>query len=708
MKEKDKFNRLKDQNSPYLLQHAGNPVEWYPWGEEAFREAAERDRPVFLSIGYSTCHWCHVMAEESFQDREVAEMMNRVFISIKVDREERPDIDDIYMRVCQMLTGAGGWPLNIVMTPEKKPFFASTYIPREDRFGRVGMMTLIPRIEQAWKMRRDQLAGSAEKIVEALRESGIAGEGEAPGEELLRQAYRDISTEFDEEYGGFGTAPKFPTAHKLSFLLRYCKRTGEEQALRMVEKTALEMRAGGIFDQIGYGFHRYSTDRTWLLPHFEKMLYDQASLTMLYTDLYLATGKSVFRDTADEIIEYVMRDMRSPEGGFYSAEDADSEGEEGKFYTWSIDEIMEILEGEEAELAIELYNMKREGNFRDQSTGRRTGANILHLSALDQRAVGGAGPEGDRFRKLKRSIREKLLASRSERIRPGRDDKVLTDWNGMMIAALARAGASLGEEGYITAAAEAADFITGFMEDSPGHLLHRYRNGVAGIEGLIDDYAFMILGLLELHQATYGLDYLKKALEYCNVALEILWDSSTGGFFSAPFSRDDLIVRNKQIYDGAVPSGNSVMLMNLLRISRLTGNPVPEKKAEALLKAFSEMVRVSPSGYAGYLAGLDFALGPSYELVITGGRDLQDTAGMIEAVRRRYNPNMVVLLKPAGQGPEKGYRHQLQSIAEFTESFPASEKKASAYLCRDFSCRNPVHSPGEIMEMLDGGVEEGD
>ncbi|MBD3178691.1 MAG: DUF255 domain-containing protein [Candidatus Latescibacteria bacterium] len=700
MDEKEKKNRLANESSPYLLQHSENPVDWYPWGEEAFDEARRRDRPIFLSIGYSTCHWCHVMADESFRDPEVAELMNRAFVSIKVDREERPDIDDIYMTVCQMITGTGGWPLNIIMTPDRKPFYAATYIPREDRFGRVGMLTLIPRVSGMWENSREELAVSSERIIKALKENLESESGDMPGEELLREAYRQISGEFDQDYGGFGTAPKFPSAHKLKFLLRYWNRSGEQHALEMVEKTLMAMRRGGVFDQIGFGFHRYSTDRSWILPHFEKMLYDQATLLAAYTDAYLITGKQEFRETAGELITYLVRDMRSPEGAFYSAEDADSEGKEGSFYLWSIDQLNEILTEREAALATRYFNLEEEGNFRDQATGRKTGENILHVTESVEEVAESLDMKKEELERLLASITEKLFLARSGRVRPGRDDKVLADWNGMVIEALAAAGAAFGEREYTMAAADAADFVIGNLEDEHGRLLHRFRGDRAGIPGLIDDYAFMISGLIELYQADFNLSYLEKAVDYMNTALKQFWDSSRGGFYTSPDFQENLIIRKKQSYDGAVPSGNSAMLLNLLRLSRLTGDSLYEEKAEDLARAFSSPAGRAPSGYTGYLSGIDFALGPSCEIVITGEPGGEDTAKMLRELHQRFTPNMVLLFKPSETGADNDQAGRLKSIAGFTGSLPAVGEGAAAYVCSGFSCERPVSSVAEMLKLL--------
>ena len=508
------MNRLAKESSPYLLKHASNPVDWYPWGPEAFEKARKEDKPIFLSIGYSTCHWCNVMEEESFSDPEVAALMNEVFVFIKVDREERPDIDSVYMSASILITGSGGWPLTILMTPDKKPFFAATYIPKTARFGRTGMMEFIPSVKDVWENRREEVLRSTETILAAMasaNSAGKAGKGDEPGrEELgkkeLEATYEELKVRFDADDGGFGQAPKFPSPHTLMYLLRYHKRTGRADALQMVETTLRAMRAGGLYDHLGYGFHRYSTDKQWLAPHFEKMLYDQAMHAMAYTEAFQATGNVEYARSAREIFTYVMEEMTSPGGGFYSAEDADSEGEEGTFYLWKESEIRDVLGPEDAERAVRHFNINAEGNFIDQSQGQQgapTGQNILHIdrNALSRAEVGKDFEE----------IRLSLLAYRHKREHPFRDDKVLTDWNGLMIAALAKGSRALGNETgdgqYAEAAQRAADFVLAKVRLADGALAHRWRAGNAGIRAGAEDYAYMIWGLVELYEAVFDPRY---------------------------------------------------------------------------------------------------------------------------------------------------------------------------------------------------------
>ncbi len=683
---KKKFtNRLIHEKSPYLLQHAHNPVDWHPWGKEAFERARKDNKPVFLSIGYATCHWCHVMEKESFENPEVARLMNEAFISVKVDREERPDIDSVYMKVCQLLTGSGGWPLTIIMTPDKKPFFASTYIPRENRFGRLGMLELIPRIQELWENSPADLEASSEKIIAALKESSRDIQGEVLGKETLSAAFHQLEQQYDTEHGGFGLSPKFPAPHNLLFLLRYWKRTGNSKALQMVEKTLQSMRSRGLFDHIGFGFHRYSTDAQWLVPHFEKMLYDQALLAMAYTEAFQVTQNDEYKNTAKEIFTYVLRDMTSPEGAFYSAEDADSEGEEGKFYLWTSDELQKILEKTDADLALRVFNVKKEGNFAEEASGEKTGANILHLtqSLTEVASELNLGPKV--LSKKLESVRMSLFKTREKRIRPLKDDKILSDWNGLMIAALAKGAQAFDEPAYETAARKAADFMLKKMRSSDGRLLHRYREGQSSITAFLDDYAFLIWGLLELYEANFNARFLKGALELNDLLLKHFWDDKEGGFHFTPNDGEQLLLRHKEVYDGAIPSGNSVEMLNLLRLGRLTSNPALEEKATQTGRIFSKHIEYSPSAFTQMMAAVDFGVGPSYEVVIVGHSDKDETKAMLKALRDEFHPNKVLLFIPEDKDPSAVFR-----IAPFTSRMTNIRNKATAYVCQNFTCQKPT------------------
>ncbi len=676
-------NRLAGEKSPYLLQHAHNPVDWYPWGAEAFARAKKENKPIFLSIGYSTCHWCHVMEHESFEDPEVARLMNDSFVAIKVDREERPDIDNVYMTVSQMLSGSGGWPLTILMTPDKKPFYAGTYIPREGRFGQPGMLELLPQVAKAWSTQHDKIADSANKITSALQQASSGSAGGDLGASTLSAAYRQLESTFDAQNGGFGTSPKFPTPHQLLFLLRYWKRSGDAHALAMVEKTLRAMRQGGIYDQVGFGFHRYSTDARWLVPHFEKMLYDQALLAMAYTEAFQATGKAEYRQTAREILTYVLRDMTSPEGGFYSAEDADSQGQEGKFYLWTQSEIRQVL-GAGAGPFIKAYGVEDGGNFADEASGQQGNSNILHRTAAPSPA---AAPSLE-------AARQKLFAAREKRVHPRKDDKILTDWNGLMIAALAKAGRAFGEPRYTQAAQRAADFILQKARKND-RLLHRYREGEAAITAHLDDYAFLCWGLLELYEADFDARRLQSALDLNRSMLAHFWDGQKGGLYLTADDSEELLTRSKEVYDGAVPSGNSVAMWNLLRLSRMTGQADLEARAARLERAFSAGVAQQPAAHTQFLVALDFAIGPSYEVVIAGKPQAPDARAMLRALNTRFLPNKVVLLRPTGQAAPP-----ITSLAAFTRYQTGLKNKATAYVCLKGACRLPTTDINQMLSLL--------
>ena len=690
-------NRLIQEKSPYLQQHAHNPVDWYPWGPEAFDKAAREKKPIFLSIGYSTCHWCHVMERESFEDPAVARLMNAAFVAIKVDREERPDIDQVYMAVCQMMTGSGGWPLTILMTPEKNPFFAGTYLPKANLFGRIGMLDLIPRIQAMWLTRRGELIASADNLTRALHEASSAPPGQELDASTLHKAYEQLAQRFDERYGGFGEAPKFPAPHHFLFLLRHWKRTGDKHSLRMVQETLDKMRAGGIYDQIGFGFHRYATDREWLAPHFEKMLYDQALLIMAYAETGAATGAKRYEQTAREICAYVLRDMTAPDGGFYSAEDADSEGQEGKFYIWTEEQIRRVLEADEADLAVKVYSVKENGNFREEATGMPSGANILHIAAPLAQIAASLGMTEEALCARLAMIRPKLFAVRRERIHPGKDDKILTDWNGLMIAALAKASRAFDEPDFAAAAVRAADFILGNMRRSDGRLLHRCRDGEATITAHLDDYAFMIWGLIELYETTFETQRLQLALELNNHLWKHFWDREKGGFYFTADDAEVLPVRRKEIYDGALPSGNSVAMLNLLRLGKMSGNAEFEKQAAAVGRAFSANVTQFPAGSTFLMTALDFAVGPAYEVVVAGDSQTTGVKDMLRALGKAFIPNAVALLRRGEQDPPDIVR-----IADFTRNQPGIAGKATAYVCVNYACRAPTTDINEMLNQLGG------
>jgi hypothetical protein len=595
----DQPNRLINEKSPYLLQHAYNPVDWYPWGEEAFDKAQRENKPVFLSVGYATCHWCHVMAHESFEDPEAADLINRNFVPVKVDREERPDVDTVYMKVCQMITGRGGWPLTVLLTADRKPFFAATYIPKQGRFPQTGLMELIPRMREVWTNQPEKVRQSAEEVLQHLQGADGDTRGSFPEPSLLDRAAEEYRSTFDSANGGFGSAPKFPAPHNLLFLLAHYRRTKEPKSLEMVESTLRAMRRGGVFDHLGYGFHRYSTDKEWLVPHFEKMLYDQAMLALAYLEAYRATGDSFYADTAEEVFAYAMRDLLTGENVFCSGEDADSEGVEGKFYVWREAEIRDLLSPEEAEAVIGIYNVRQEGNFRDEATGRQTGANILHrLSGDPVRTAETLGLDQEGLQDLLEGARGKLFAAREKRVRPLLDDKILTDWNGLMVAALAHGGRTLPDPVYTDAAEKAAAFLLETMRDKEGNLLHRYKEGEAGIPAL---------GLLELAETTGKDSYRREARDLTDRMLEHFWDRERGGLFFTADNAETVLVRPKDLFDGAIPSGNSAALNNMLRLLRAGEDGALEHVAREQVLAFSGTVENIPTGFSYFLCGLDQA-----------------------------------------------------------------------------------------------------
>ena len=674
-----KANKLIDEKSPYLLQHAFNPVDWYPWSKEAFDKAKKENKPIFLSIGYSTCHWCHVMEHQSFEDEEVAKVLNDDFISIKVDREERPDVDNVYMTVCQMLTGSGGWPLTIIMTPDKEPFFAGTYFPKNSVHGRIGMLDLIPRISDIWRNKKEEAIDSAVNIVKHLAKyAEVSKASVSISEDVLHNAFEMFNQRFDDKQGGFGNSPKFPSPHNLLFLLRYWKKTKNNRALSMVEKTLSSMSLGGIYDHLGYGFHRYSTDSDWLVPHFEKMLYDQAMLIMAYAEAYQITKKDEYKKVTEETIAYVLRDMRSKEGGFYCAEDADSEGVEGKFYVWTEEEVDKILSVEEAKLFKKVFNVKKEGNFLDEATRQKNKSNILYLKELLK------------FDPKIETIKKKLFEVREKRVHPYKDDKVLTNWNGLMISALAKASQVFDSQDYAHSAEQAVEFVLSKMTKD-GKLLHRYRDGQSDINGYVDDYAFFICGLLELYEATFNVKYLELALDFNEKLIKDFWDEKNGGFYFTAKDSEKLIIRQKEVYDGAIPSGNSICLLVLLKLAKITGDTKCQDYADKLMKTFAESIIHAPIAYSQFLVALDFYFSSS-EIVIAGDLSAHDTKEMISALRNEYFPNKVVLLNSGDSS--------LKKISSLVDGKNSIGGKSTAYVCKNYSCKKPTTDISEMLACL--------
>lgn len=688
---KNSYNHLKGEKSPYLIQHSQNPVDWYPWCDEAFDKAKKLDKPIFLSIGYSTCHWCHVMEHESFEDIEVAELLNSYFVSIKVDREERPDIDSVYMAACQIMTGTGGWPLTIIMTPDKKPFFAGTYFPKETSFGSIGLKDLLLNVRDIWKDERKDALDSGDQIFRALTEMSVNKKGKELDITLLEKTYDQLSKVFDVENGGFGDFQKFPTPHSLMFLLRYWRRTGNKHSLNMVLKTLDEMAMGGIYDHVGFGFHRYSVDKNWLVPHFEKMLYDQALIAMLYTEAYSATGRVEYKKTAQKIYEYVLRDMSDVEGGFYSAEDADSEGVEGKFYYWTYNELYNILDKDSADILVEVFNVKANGNFND-GYSNDSNNNILHKKMSYKELAKNKDLNELELEKKVEEILSKLFEVREKRVHPHKDDKILTDWNGLMIASLSKAFQVFGEEKYVQAAENSVKFILDRM-CKENRLMHMFRDGEASVSGNLDDYSFMIWGLMEVYMATFDVNYLLKAKHLNQTVIKHFWDEENGGFFFTADDEQEVLIREKKTFDSAIPSGNSVEFLNLLRLGSFTDDKNQITMAKKMEFVFSEIVKRSPTGHTQFVSGVDFAIGPSYSVVIVGDGGSKDTKEML-SIRELFIPNMTLILK------DSRLPGSTDAISESIPKKDVLNGKATAYVCSIGSCKLPTNKKSEMLKLL--------
>ena len=682
-------NQLANEKSPYLLQHADNPVDWHPWGEEALRQAREEDKPIFLSVGYSTCHWCHVMAHESFENDEVAALLNQWFVPIKVDREERPDIDQLYMLACQALTGRGGWPLSVFMTADGNPFFAGTYFPRDRRMGMPGFIDLLQQVAHVWRHDRQKLLQAGEQVATLLqgmeRPSSPAAVVDA---RLMEKAFQRLRESYDRRHGGFGSAPKFPTAHNLTFLLRWYRRSGDCQALAMVEKTLESMRWGGVFDQLGFGFHRYSVDEKWLVPHFEKMLYDQAMLVMAYTEAGRLTGKTFYARVVGEIVDYLAGSMTSPEGAFYTAEDADSEGAEGRFYVWTPAEIKAHLGEDAGALFCRRFNVTAAGNFEKNTSILHVTASLPAFAAAEQRSA-------DEVRVELEKARERLFHKRGQRVHPLKDDKIITSWNGLMIAALAKAGSAFGRPEYLRRAREAADFLLARLQRPDGYLWRRFRQGEAEHRGCLDDYAFLAWGMVELFHATYEPCWLEAALKIADQMNELFWDEDGGRFFYAGSDGEQLLVRPVEQVDGAVPAGNSVAAYVSLYLGRLTGNPELEERGEQAVYAGLSAARDHPEACTHLLSALDFLLGPGRELVIAGASDDPLAREMLDIARNQFQPALVTVFCPSGR-----QKDELARLIPFLKTLPDENGQAKAYLCERFACRSAITEAGELRRTL--------
>lgn len=689
------FNRLVFEQSPYLLQHARNPIDWFPWGEEAFEKAKAEDKMVFLSIGYSTCHWCHVMEHESFEDEDVAALMNKVFVNIKVDREERPDLDNIYMTVTQAMTGSGGWPMTVVLTPDKKPFFAGTYFPKNGKYGRAGMMELIPQLEQVWNTKRKDALDYADSLVNELQKMSNQPAGDGLNPEILKEAYSELSASFDEDKGGFRAQRKFPLPHNLLFLLRYWDRTGEDRALYMVEKSLQAMRFGGLWDHVGFGTHRYSTDPDFLLPHFEKMLYDQALLAMAHVEAFQITGKEFYKNTAEEIFTYVLRDMTSPEGGFFSAEDADSEGEEGLFYTWTADEVKFILGKDEGKEFMSAFRMKSGGNFFDEATGHQSERNIPHLPYSTNTQIDESEFFKPEFQAKWDKWRNTLFTEREKRIHPLKDDKILTDWNGLMVAAFAKAGMAFQDEKYTEVAQRAADFLLTKLRKENGELYKRYRNGSSGLTAHLEDYAFLAWGIIEVYHASGEPKYLEESKRIADKLIDLFHDEKNSGFFLTADNAEKLITRAKEIYDGAIPSGNSVAAYVLARLAKLTGDTKYDHMAQGVFQAFTTNVKRGPSNFAMLMTAFDFASGPTSEVVVVeGGLNTQSFQETVDSLQKEYLPRTVIVAKSNASASA------LDKLAPFSSEQKSIGSKLTIYVCENYTCKQPVHTLKDTKNLL--------
>jgi uncharacterized protein YyaL (SSP411 family) len=672
-------NRLSRETSPYLRQHAHNPVDWFPWGDEAIAKARELDRPIFLSIGYSACHWCHVMERESFEDETIGQLLNEHFVSIKVDREERPDLDQIYMAAVQLLTQHGGWPMSVWLTPALKPFYGGTYFPPRDLYGRPSFRRVLEALVKAWKEQRDAIEENAVQLTGSVQEMLhlVPGEGTLDAE-MLRQANAQIRRRFDPQYGGFGAAPKFPHPMELRLLLRIADRFDDDTALSMVQKTLDGMARGGMYDQLGGGFHRYSTDAQWLVPHFEKMLYDNALLVPAYLEAFQVTKEPFYRTIAEETLDYVVREMTSPDGPFYSTQDADSEGEEGKFFVWSAAEVEQVLGKDDADFFGSVFDVTPGGNWE--------GVNILHRVRSDEQDAALLKLPLDDFRKRVARCKAKLLEVRSRRIWPGRDEKILTAWNGIMIGAFADASQVLDKPAYAQAAKKAADYLLRAMRSADGRLLRTtFAGAEAKLNGYLEDYSYLIDGLVSLYEATFESRWLTEAAKLADVLVEQFWDAKDGGFFYTGKDHESLIARTKDPHDNATPSGNAMAVTGLLRLARLTGRTDLQEKAEKTLDLFRGVMSDHPLAAGQMLIALDFHLGPVREIVVLGDPASDPYREALRLIRSRFRPHTVLAGGEADLPLLAGRR---------------AEGPLAVFVCENGTCQSPVHTIADLELVL--------
>ena len=699
-----KTNRLINEKSPYLLQHAFNPVDWHPWNEAAFALARKLNKPIFLSIGYSTCHWCHVMAHESFENHEIAALLNQHFICIKVDREERPDIDQIYMTAAQALTGRGGWPLSIFLTPDLKPFYAGTYFPPQRQQGLPAFSDILLSIHQAWQDKQEKVVEAAEQLTAHLQAvPSPKANGQQLDNSITNKALDNLIATFDEQNGGFGNAPKFPRPVVFNFLLRQYDQTGAKKALEMTTHTLDNMAAGGLYDHLGGGFHRYSTDDQWLVPHFEKMLYDQAQLAIAYLERFQINEKTRYAQIARETLDYVLRDMTSPQGGFYSAEDADSpvpanpaNKAEGAFYLWHKAEIDQLLDDKTARVFHFHYNTKEAGNIELDLHSEFGSGNILHLTGSLKKTADRFDLSENETAELLQDARQTLFTARDKRPRPHLDDKVLTAWNGLMISAMAKGFQVLGEPRYLMAARQAASFILqNLWEPIPKKLRHRYRDGTAGLEAHLTDYAFLSQGLLDLYTAAPDIRWLNEAAILTERMLELFWDPRNHGFFDTAAGNPNRIVRMKSEYEGAEPNGNSVATLNLLRLSQMLNHQEWQEKAQLTIESVAHLMNKQPEIMPQMLSTLILQLANSSQIVVAGEPAAADTRAMLQEIHRRFLPNTVILLADGGEGQQT-----LAARLPFMQDLKPLEGKATAYLCENYTCSLPINDPHILAHQL--------
>ena len=701
MNQENKPNRLINEKSPYLLQHAYNPVEWYAWGEEAFKKAKAEDRPIFLSVGYSTCYWCHVMEREIFENEKMAELMNKYFVSIKVDREERPDVDRVYMTALQAMTGSGGWPMSMFLTPELKPFYGATYIPPNSKYGMPGFEDLINEINNAWKTRRVEIENSGNTIIKHISQfTAQKSESKSLNEEIFKKGIDQFRGGFDEEYGGFGSAPKFPRPAGLNFLMRMYSSYSDEDVLKMVIRTLLQMARGGIYDHLGGGFHRYSVDRFWIVPHFEKMLYDQAQLTSNYLDAYQLTKEKYFADTARDVLNYVEGNLAHTEGGFYSAEDAESaldsskpdEKEEGAFYVWEKSEIDRLLGEKNSEIFCFYYGIGKRGNAPAGSDPHNVfiNKNILHQAYSLSDTSDKFNVTADETDKILKESKKILFEAREKRPRPHLDDKILTSWNGLMISAFAKAYNILGDEKYIEIAKKSADFILKNLFKNK-ILLHRFRDGEARYDGTLEDYAFFIQALVDLYEACFDEKYLEKSAELTKLMIDYFYDNENGGFFDTSDKDKSILLRTKEDYDSAEPTGNSIAIMDLLRLSQLTENKDYYDKAIESLQLFSGKMSEQPYATPQMLCALDFSLNKPKQIIVAGKRDEKTVQEMIREVHNHYIPNKILIFAETGKE---------NKLIPFLSSIIKASDKTTVYVCENYACKLPVHGTKDLMKQL--------